>query len=91
MRTFLDGGYPAMLALKEQGAIDAIGIGVNEVEVCATQVGEPIVPPPPPPPPHPPLPNTGVQAYLNQLALMGGLALVLGLALLGWARRKDEA
>ena len=59
----------------------------NEVDVCATQVGEPIIPPPPPPP----LPNTGAQAYLNQLALMGGLALVLGLALLGWARRKDEA
>lgn len=35
MRDFLDGGYAAMMALKEQGAIDAIGIGVNETEVCA--------------------------------------------------------
>jgi D-threo-aldose 1-dehydrogenase len=34
MRTFLDSGYGAMRELKEQGAIDAIGIGVNEVEVC---------------------------------------------------------
>jgi LPXTG-motif cell wall-anchored protein len=61
----------------------------NEVEVVATQEGEPIIPPPPPP--HPPLPNTGAQAYLTQLALVGGLALLLGLALLGRARRKDEA
>lgn len=35
MRDFLDEGYPAMMALKEQGAIDAVGIGVNETEVCA--------------------------------------------------------
>jgi D-threo-aldose 1-dehydrogenase len=34
MRAFLDSGYGAMRELKEQGAIDGIGIGVNEVEVC---------------------------------------------------------
>jgi D-threo-aldose 1-dehydrogenase len=34
MRAFLDSGYGAMRELKEQGAVDAIGIGVNEVEVC---------------------------------------------------------
>ncbi|MET0309127.1 MAG: aldo/keto reductase [Sphingomonas sp.] len=31
---FLGGGYPAMRRLKEAGRIDAIGIGVNEVEIC---------------------------------------------------------
>jgi fimbrial isopeptide formation D2 family protein/LPXTG-motif cell wall-anchored protein len=59
----------------------------NEVEVVATQEGEPILPPPP----NPPLPNTGAQAYMTQLALLGGLVLVLGLALLGRSRREDEA
>lgn len=34
MRAFLDSGYPAMRELKDQGAVDAIGIGVNEIEVC---------------------------------------------------------
>lgn len=34
MRAFLDTGYGAMAELKRAGAIDAIGIGVNEVEVC---------------------------------------------------------
>jgi D-threo-aldose 1-dehydrogenase len=34
MRAFLDSGYGAMRDLKDQGAVDAIGIGVNEVEVC---------------------------------------------------------
>ena len=34
MRAFLDSGYPAMRGLKDQGAVGAIGIGVNEVEVC---------------------------------------------------------
>lgn len=34
MRAFLDSGYGAMDELKRAGAIDAIGIGVNEVEVC---------------------------------------------------------
>ena len=31
---FLDGGYPAMRRLRDEGAIDAIGIGVNEVAIC---------------------------------------------------------
>jgi D-threo-aldose 1-dehydrogenase len=34
IRAFLDSGYDAMRELKNAGAIDAIGIGVNEVEVC---------------------------------------------------------
>jgi D-threo-aldose 1-dehydrogenase len=34
MRTFLDTGYGAMVELKHSGVTDAIGIGVNEVEVC---------------------------------------------------------
>jgi D-threo-aldose 1-dehydrogenase len=34
MRAFLDSGYPAMRELKQAGAVRAIGIGVNEVEVC---------------------------------------------------------
>jgi D-threo-aldose 1-dehydrogenase len=34
MRVFLASGYGAMRDLKDQGAVDAIGIGVNEVEVC---------------------------------------------------------
>jgi D-threo-aldose 1-dehydrogenase len=34
MRAFLDSGYGALRELKDAGAIDAIGIGVNEVEVC---------------------------------------------------------
>lgn len=34
MRTFLDGGYPAMRALRDSGAVGAIGIGVNEIAVC---------------------------------------------------------
>jgi D-threo-aldose 1-dehydrogenase len=34
MRAFLDTGYGAMAELKRAGAIDAIGIGVNEIEVC---------------------------------------------------------
>lgn len=31
---FLDGGYRAMHDLRDQGAIGAIGIGVNEVAIC---------------------------------------------------------
>ena len=31
---FLGGGYPAMRRLKDAGRIDAIGVGVNEVEIC---------------------------------------------------------
>jgi D-threo-aldose 1-dehydrogenase len=34
MRAFLDSGYVAMRELKDRGEVDAIGIGVNEVEVC---------------------------------------------------------
>lgn len=33
MRAFLDGGYRAMVELKQSGAIDAIGVGVNETAV----------------------------------------------------------
>ncbi|HSI17544.1 MAG TPA: aldo/keto reductase [Sphingomonas sp.] len=33
-RAFLDGGYAAMRALRDSGAVDAIGIGVNEVAIC---------------------------------------------------------
>lgn len=34
IRAFLDSGYCVMRELKDQGAVDAIGIGVNEVDVC---------------------------------------------------------
>ncbi|MGZ3305909.1 MAG: aldo/keto reductase, partial [Asticcacaulis sp.] len=34
MKAFLDGGYKAMRALKDQGRIRAIGLGVNEWQVC---------------------------------------------------------
>lgn len=34
MREFLDGGYRAMADLKADGRISAIGVGVNEVELC---------------------------------------------------------
>lgn len=33
MRSFLDGGYRAMSDLKSSGAVDAIGVGVNEAAV----------------------------------------------------------
>jgi D-threo-aldose 1-dehydrogenase len=33
MRDFLDGGYRAMAELKARGAIDAVGVGVNETAV----------------------------------------------------------
>ena len=33
-RTFLEEGYPAMRRLRDEGAVGAIGIGVNEVAVC---------------------------------------------------------
>lgn len=33
-KDFLDGGYRAMRALKDQGVIDAIGLGVNEWQIC---------------------------------------------------------
>jgi D-threo-aldose 1-dehydrogenase len=34
LREFLDGGYRAMRELRQSGAVRAIGIGVNEWEVC---------------------------------------------------------
>ncbi|MEH3121443.1 MAG: aldo/keto reductase [Sphingomonas phyllosphaerae] len=34
LRDFLDGGYAAMVALREAGVVGAIGVGVNEVAVC---------------------------------------------------------
>ncbi|RHW19432.1 aldo/keto reductase [Sphingomonas gilva] len=34
MRAFLDDGYRTMVELKDAGAVDAIGIGANEVAVC---------------------------------------------------------
>ncbi len=33
LRDFLDSGYPAMMELRAAGAIDAVGLGVNEVEI----------------------------------------------------------
>jgi D-threo-aldose 1-dehydrogenase len=33
-RIFLDSGYAAMRALRDAGAVDVIGIGVNEVAIC---------------------------------------------------------
>ncbi len=35
LRQFMDGGYLAMRELKDAGVISAIGLGVNEWEVCA--------------------------------------------------------
>lgn len=34
LRDFLDGGYKAMQTLRAQGRVGAIGIGVNEIEIC---------------------------------------------------------
>jgi D-threo-aldose 1-dehydrogenase len=34
MREFLEGGYPAMRELRDAGAVRAIGLGVNEVDVA---------------------------------------------------------
>lgn len=34
LREFLDGGYRAMMALRDGGATDAIGLGVNESEIA---------------------------------------------------------
>jgi len=33
-KAFLDGGYRAMRDLRDQGVIDAIGLGVNEWQIC---------------------------------------------------------
>jgi len=34
LRIFLEDGYPAMRRLRDEGAVRAIGIGVNEVAIC---------------------------------------------------------
>lgn len=34
VREFVDGGYRAMLELKREGRVRAIGLGVNETEIC---------------------------------------------------------
>jgi D-threo-aldose 1-dehydrogenase len=41
-REFIEGGYRAMQSLRAQGTVGAIGLGVNEVEVCmeAMQVAD---------------------------------------------------
>lgn len=61
----------------------------NEVLVEASFTEDLVIDPPPPNPPNPPLPNTGAQAYLGQLAGLGGLVLALGLALIARGRRKE--
>jgi D-threo-aldose 1-dehydrogenase len=40
LREFLDGGYRALRELRDAGAVRAIGIGVNEVEVCLELLGQ---------------------------------------------------
>ncbi|MDB5687333.1 MAG: pyridoxal 4-dehydrogenase [Rhizorhabdus sp.] len=40
LRAFLDGGYRAMRELKQAGAIDAIGVGVNEIAICLELMAE---------------------------------------------------
>ncbi|MBR0552800.1 aldo/keto reductase [Stakelama marina] len=40
LRTFLDSGYPAMARLRDEGAVGAIGIGVNEITVCLELLDE---------------------------------------------------
>jgi len=37
-RTALDEGFAALVALREQGVVDAVGFGVNEADVCAEAV-----------------------------------------------------
>ncbi len=64
--------------------LDHDTLSSNEVVVRAELEAEPIVPPPPPD-----LPDTGAQAYLGQLALLGGLLLALGVALAARGRRKE--
>jgi D-threo-aldose 1-dehydrogenase len=39
VREFLEGGYHAMHELRESGAVRAIGLGVNECEVCVELLG----------------------------------------------------
>jgi D-threo-aldose 1-dehydrogenase len=40
LREFLDGGYRALRELRDAGVVRAIGIGVNEVEVCLELLGQ---------------------------------------------------
>ncbi len=40
VKQFLDGGYRAMRQLREEGAIRAIGLGVNECEICERLLAE---------------------------------------------------
>ena len=40
LRTFFDGGYRAMRELREQDTVRAIGLGVNEWQVCEEILGE---------------------------------------------------
>ncbi len=40
VREFLDGGYRAMRELRDSGAVRAIGLGVNETEVCVELLGQ---------------------------------------------------
>lgn len=54
----------------------------NEVVVIAEITADPII--------DKPLPDTGAQAYLGQLAGLGGLVLALGLVLVGRGRRKEQ-
>jgi len=39
-RQFFEGGYKAMRALRDDGATDAIGLGVNEWEICDAALDE---------------------------------------------------
>jgi D-threo-aldose 1-dehydrogenase len=39
-REFFDGGYKAMRALRDSGAVEAIGLGVNEWEICDAALDE---------------------------------------------------
>jgi D-threo-aldose 1-dehydrogenase len=39
-RQFFDGGYKAMRTLRDSGAVDAIGLGVNEWEICDAALDE---------------------------------------------------
>jgi D-threo-aldose 1-dehydrogenase len=39
-RQFFDGGYRAMRTLRDSGAVDAIGLGVNEWEICDAALDE---------------------------------------------------
>jgi D-threo-aldose 1-dehydrogenase len=40
VREFLDGGYRALRELRERGAVRAVGIGVNECEICVELLRE---------------------------------------------------